>query len=95
MPDAGSITVLGLDPQRNRAEIRECVGVQPQACSLPWQIKVWEVVGLVASFYARPTDPAELISELGLAEKSNEFCGRLSGGQKQRVSIALALVAIP
>ena len=94
-PDAGTISVLGLDPQRDRAALRERVGVQLQEGTLRWQLTVAETVDLFASFYPGPADTEELIEMLGLGSKRNTYYRRLSGGQKQRLSIALALVGNP
>ena len=94
-PDGGTISVLDLDPQRDRAALRERVGVQLQEGTLRPQLTVAETVNLFASFYARPADPGELIDMLGLGPKRNAYYRRLSGGQKQRLSIALALVGNP
>lgn len=94
-PDSGTINVLGLDPQRDRAELRERVGVQLQEGTLRPQLTVAETVNLFASFYPRPADTEELIEMLGLGPKRNTYYRKLSGGQKQRVSIALALVGNP
>src|SRR5690606_24286147 len=41
-PDSGSIRVLGLDPRRHSAQLRQRLGVQLQQSELPEQIKVWE-----------------------------------------------------
>jgi ABC-2 type transport system ATP-binding protein len=94
-PDSGTISVLGLDPQRDRAALRERVGVQLQEGTLRPQLTVAETVHLFASFYPRPADTDELIEMLGLGPKRNAYYRRLSGGQKQRLSIALALVGSP
>jgi len=94
-PDSGTISVLGLDPQRDRAVLRERVGVQLQEGALRPQLTVAETVHLFASFYAQPADTEELIDMLGLGPKRNAYYRRLSGGQKQRLSIALALVGNP
>src|SRR5579871_1762365 len=53
-PDAGSISVYGLAPQRDRNTIRALVGVQLQESALPPRLKVGEAVRLFASFYATP-----------------------------------------
>ena len=94
-PDAGTITVLGLDPHRDRAELRERVGVQLQESALPARLKVGEALELYSSFYRHSADQDELLEALGLAEKRNAYFKKLSGGQKQRLSIALALIGEP
>ncbi len=94
-PDGGTISVLGLDPQQDRDRLRPLVGVQLQESELPERMTAAEAVGLFASFYADPEDPARLIDDLGLTEKRQTQYRNLSGGQKQRLSIALALVGRP
>ncbi|GLI00819.1 ABC transporter ATP-binding protein [Phytohabitans aurantiacus] len=94
-PDRGSITVLGLDPQRDRAELRQRVGVQLQQSRLQEKITVSEALALYSSYYQHPADWRELLDGLGLADQRNTRYGKLSGGQQQRLSIALALVGSP
>jgi len=94
-PDSGSISVLGFDPIKDKAEVRERLGVQLQESSFPDAIKVYEALELYSSFYRNPADWRELMELLGLAEKRNTRYKALSGGQKQRLSIALALVGRP
>jgi ABC-2 type transport system ATP-binding protein len=94
-PDSGTISVLGLDPRRDRDELRRVVGVQLQQSELPDHIRVREAVDLYASFYATPRDGEQLLDDLGLADKHKSKFGKLSGGEKQRLSIALALIGNP
>ena len=94
-PDSGSISVLGLDPIKDRAEVRQRLGVQLQESSFPDAIKVAEALELYSSFYRNHADWRELMELLGLTEKRNTQYKALSGGQKQRLSIALALVGNP
>jgi ABC-2 type transport system ATP-binding protein len=94
-PDAGSISVYGISPQKDRNKIREFVGVQLQESLLPPRLRVGEAVRLFASFYADPLDPAELLETLGMTHMEHVAFKKLSGGQKQRLSIALALVGNP
>ncbi|WP_405108327.1 ABC transporter ATP-binding protein [Micromonospora sp. NBC_01405] len=94
-PDSGTVRVLGLDPRRDRAAVRQKLGIQLQESQLPDQIRVWEALDLYSSFYPHPADWRELMDELGLTPKRNTVFAKLSGGQKQRLSIALALVGNP
>ena len=95
VPDGGEIRVLGLDPRRDRAELRRRLGMQLQDSELPEKLKVGEALRLYASFYDDPADWRALLAELGLSDKETARFGKLSGGQKQRLSIALALVGSP
>ncbi|MER5266459.1 ABC transporter ATP-binding protein [Actinosynnema sp. NPDC002837] len=94
-PDGGTIRVDGLDPRRDRAELRTRLGVQLQQSELPDRIRVGEALDLYASFYRDPADWRELLARLGLADRAKTEYRKLSGGQKQRVSIALALIGKP
>ena len=94
-PDRGEISVLGLDPRRDRAELTQRLGVQLQDSQLPDRLQVAEALELYSSFYRAPADWRALMDMLGLADKGATGFGKLSGGQKQRLSIALALVGSP
>ncbi|GAB2495837.1 ABC transporter ATP-binding protein [Nocardiopsis aegyptia] len=95
VPDGGTISVLGLDPRRDRAELRENLGAQLQESALPGRLGAGEALRLYASFYRESADPDELLEMLGIADQRDTQFRRLSGGQKQRLSIALALVGRP
>jgi ABC-2 type transport system ATP-binding protein len=93
--DRGEISVLGLDPRRDRRELHELVGVQLQESAVPELMRVAEAVELYASFYREPADGRELIATLGLEDARHTYFKHLSGGQKQRLSIVLALIGRP
>ncbi len=94
-PDAGTVRVLGVDPQNAGQSLCLRVGMQLQQSNLPDRMKVWEALDLYASFYPKAADWKELLVELGLEEKRNTPFSKLSGGQKQRLFIALALLPEP
>jgi ABC-2 type transport system ATP-binding protein len=94
-PDSGQISVLGLDPRRDRSELTQRLGVQLQDSQLPDQLRVAEALRLNSAFYRHPADWHALMDTLGLTSKSKTPFGKLSGGQKQRLSIALALLGSP
>jgi ABC-2 type transport system ATP-binding protein len=94
-PDAGTIRVMGLDPQVDREDLHAIVGVQLQASALPAHLKVGEILDLYRSFYREAADLQEIMGSLGLAEKRNAYYRSLSGGLKRRLSIALALIGNP
>jgi ABC-2 type transport system ATP-binding protein len=94
-PDRGQISVLGLDPLRDHAELTQLLGAQLQESQLPAKLRVAEALDLYSSFYRTPADWRSLLESLGLEDKSTAPYRKLSGGQKQRLSIALALVGNP
>ncbi|HEY0696761.1 MAG TPA: ABC transporter ATP-binding protein, partial [Micromonospora sp.] len=95
VPDGGRVSVLGLDPCRDAAELRQQVGVQLPRSGLPNRLRVGEALALYRSFYRRPADPGELMQRLGLADQRDTAYRKLSDGQRQRLSLALALVGGP
>ncbi|WP_038216295.1 ATP-binding cassette domain-containing protein [Xenophilus azovorans] len=64
-----------------------------EARLLPWR-RVLDNVTLGLAPQARPRG-REVLAQVGLAERENEWPARLSGGQRQRVALARALVHHP
>jgi ABC-2 type transport system ATP-binding protein len=93
--DAGTVHVLGLDPQQDHYDLAQRLGVQLQESRLQDRIRVGEALELYASFYDQPADWHELAAGLGLAGKDDVRYSNLSGGQKQRLAVALALIGSP
>ena len=94
-PDGGQISVLGLDPARDRLALQNRVGVQLQEAQLQKRIKVWEAVDFWQTLYPTSVNGDDLLEQLGLREKRDAWFMTLSGGQKQRLFIALALINDP
>ena len=83
-PDAGTIRLLGLDPQTDRDQVHEVVGVQLQASAFPAKLRVGEILDMYRSFYSHPADVGELTEALGLGGRLRDYYKSLSGGQRQR-----------
>ena len=94
-PDAGQLSVLGLDPRRDAQQLQNRIGVQLQEAQLQKRITVREAIALWSSLYEAPLDGYQLLAQLGIAGKANARFMTLSGGQKQRLFIALALINDP
>ncbi len=93
--EGGEVSVLGLDPRTQAAEIRRRIGSQLQESALPDRMKVWEALDLFGSLRAGGRDWQDLLDDWGLAEKRDAKFGSLSGGQQQRLFVALALANNP
>jgi ABC-2 type transport system ATP-binding protein len=94
-PDSGRVMVAGLDPIRDRSELRLKVGVVLQQSALERYLTVEETIRMYASWYPRPLHPEELLKLVGLYEEKTKRVIRLSGGQLRRLEMALALVGDP
>jgi ABC-2 type transport system ATP-binding protein len=92
---SGSITLAGLDTDRDRARIKKIIGVQLQASGYYPSLNLTELIALFSGLYNRRTDALELLSRVNLAEKAKSRYKQLSGGQKQRFSIATTLINEP
>ncbi len=91
-PDEGTIRLCGLDPTRQREQLRRLVGSQLQDSALPDRIRVREAMHL---FSIDRVPSADLLEAWGLADKQRTPYARLSGGQQQRLLIAIALLNSP
>jgi ABC-2 type transport system ATP-binding protein len=95
VPTAGSLSVLGLDPQRDREALNVRMGVQLQAAALLPRLRVGEALQLFSTFYPRHVPHEPLLEQLGIAAQRKVQISKLSGGERQRVFIALALLHDP
>ncbi len=91
----GDVRVLDFDPDRQKRNLKDRIGVCLQATNLPDKITVKEALELFASFYTRTVDGAQLLTRLQLWEKRNAGYATLSGGQKQRLALAMSLINDP
>lgn len=94
-PDTGRVSVLGLDPLRDRAALRQVLGVQLQDAELHDALTVTELLALHRSFFPNPRSTPELLDLVELADQRSTRFAKLSGGQQQRLSVALALAGRP
>src|SRR5690625_6542669 len=63
--DAGTVTVLGTDPQRGDRRWRSRIGIVLQSIEDRVELTVREQVHHAARFYPRPRDPDEVIAAVG------------------------------
>lgn len=93
--DSGTVSILGLNPQKDRKKLFEKVGVQFQEANYQDKIQVAELCEVTGSLYQNSLDYADLLKQFGLSDKLKSLVSELSGGQKQRLFIVLALIPNP
>jgi ABC-2 type transport system ATP-binding protein len=94
-PTAGTLRVLGHDPQAASASLAGRIGCQLQESRLPDHLKVWEALDLFAAITPGAADWRLLMEQWGLTDKRDASFASLSGGQRQRLFVALAFVSEP
>ncbi|HEX6338371.1 MAG TPA: ABC transporter ATP-binding protein [Jiangellaceae bacterium] len=93
--DAGTVSVLGHDPETGGRALRRRIGIVLQDAGLGGAVTVAEALDLYASFWVEPRSTEELLAAMRLETKRDARIGTLSGGQRRRLDLALALVGKP
>jgi ABC-2 type transport system ATP-binding protein len=100
VPTSGSVSVNGVDVERQPEEAQRHLGYLADFFSLYDDLKVWEYLDYFARAYkmdryliSKRVD--ELIGRLGLETKREAMIGGLSRGMKQRVGLGRAIVHDP
>lgn len=92
---SGSITVDGLDLDKNPGDIKKIIGVQLQSSGFYPGLNLLELVSLFGGLYNKEVNAMELLKKVNLQDKAKSKSKELSGGQKQRFSIATTLINQP
>jgi ABC-2 type transport system ATP-binding protein len=93
--DAGTVTVLGVDPANAGRRLRQRIGLVLQEAALPPQLNVIEVVDLFRGYYPHPRPAGEILELIGLQDKARARVRTLSGGQQRRLDVGIGLVGDP
>jgi lipooligosaccharide transport system ATP-binding protein len=96
----GSLTVMGMDPASDAAQIKARIGVVPQIDNLDIELTVRENLEMYARYFDVSRDTAkqridELLDFVQLSHRAPDKVEPLSGGMKRRLTIARALVNQP
>jgi ABC-2 type transport system ATP-binding protein len=91
----GTVSVLGIDPARDRAALRPRMGVQLQEGGFVDELTVQETLQLWQRLVERPDRPERLLERFELTGRRDVAVTRLSGGEKRRLDLAMAVWGSP
>ncbi len=98
LPDAGEVSVCGINVAKKPLEIKKKIGYLPESNPLYYDMYVREYIGFVAEVHKVKNQKAKIedvIALTGLKAESKKKIGQLSKGYKQRVGLAAALIHDP
>ena len=96
--DAGTVSVLGFDPQSRGHQSREWrnrIGIVLQSSADAGDLTVLETIDHFSGYYSNPRKVDEVIYAVGLVEKESALIRTLSGGQRRRLDVALGIIGNP
>lgn len=99
-PVGGTGIVLGYDVVKEPEKVKENIGYMSQKFSLYLDMTVFENLDFYAGMYGLKGEEKyarieEMIEQMNLEDKRNEFSGNLSGGLKQRLALGCAILHKP
>lgn len=99
-PAGGTGSVLGYDVVKEPEKVKENIGYMSQKFSLYLDMTVFENLDFYAGMYGLKGEEKyarieEMIEQMNLKDKRNEFSGNLSGGLKQRLALGCAILHKP
>jgi ABC-2 type transport system ATP-binding protein len=97
---AGTLSVLGQDPEKSGSEVRASIGYAPEHHNLPPDVQAADLVRHLAQLHGMPRRAAterasDALWHVGLGEERFRAIGTMSTGQRQRVKLASAIVHDP
>jgi len=91
----GTVVIDGYDVTKHPWEVKRRIGVQLQSSAFYPELKLTELLDMFAAMYDVTINPMDMLKEVELEDKANNYVKQLSGGQKQRFSIASTLINEP
>lgn len=99
-PTSGTARINGFDIIRSASEVRQCIGVIPQAMTSDLDLSAYENMNIFAKLYGIPGEKRhriirELLEAVDLGQWADKPVKMFSGGMRRRLELARGLVHEP
>lgn len=98
LPDAGQVTLDGMDVEKDYRKLRQIIGYMPGKFSLYQDLSIQENLNFFATIFGTSVkENYDLIEEIyvQLEPFKKRRAGKLSGGMKQKLALCCALIHKP
>lgn len=94
-PSDGTVSIMGLDPVRDRRDVRPNLGVMLQKGGLPSDLTARESLEMWAGTCSDPLPVLDTLARVDLADRADTRVKVLSGGEQRRLDLACAIIGQP
>ena len=96
--DSGSISICGINPDKQPKETRKKIGIVPQELNIDPFFTPYELLELQAGLYGvrkKDRHTKKILEKVKLLDQKNSYARTLSGGMRRRLLVAKSLVHNP
>ncbi|MGA9871395.1 MAG: ABC transporter ATP-binding protein [Rhodococcus sp. (in: high G+C Gram-positive bacteria)] len=94
-PSKGTVSIMGMDPVRDRRDVRPNLGIMLQKGGLPSDLTALESLEMWAGTCSNPLPALDVLGRVDLADRADTRVKFLSGGEQRRLDLACAIIGQP
>lgn len=94
-PSEGTVSIMGMDPIRDRRDVRPNLGIMLQKGGLPSDLTALESLDMWAGTCSNPLSAMDVLDRVDLADRADTRVKFLSGGEQRRLDLACAIIGRP
>ena len=98
IPDSGEIEIMGLNPVKDKMQLRKHIGYMPQLSAVYEELSAFDNIYFFGSLHKVENlskKVEEILAFTELSDRAKDPVNTYSGGMKKRVSLACALIHNP
>lgn len=98
IPDSGKIEIIGLNPVKDKMQLRKHLGYMPQLSAVYEELSAFDNIYFFGSLHKVENlskKVEEILAFTELTDRAKDTVNTYSGGMKKRVSLACALIHDP